>query len=321
MLFLNIQYSASILFTILLLNIFINLQHTYCAEEYQPDTYAYILQADRLSKKKSKAAQILKDSNRDLIIIDPFFTNDKRWSKHDITQIRSGKTGRKIVAYISIGEAEDYRYYWLKEWSSQDKRPDFIQEENPDWEGNFKVKYWKQQWQDIIIKELKKITAAGFDGVFLDIIDGFEYFEDDPDLGYIDYKINPETGNTYRADMIRLVDKISKTLNQGEKNYLIIPQNGAQLLESPLYQNIISMLALESLFTDDNTAQPIEHTKFIMNFVTSVKKYHKSVLLTEYPTKKKYLKYSRDSAAKYKLTLLQTNRALSKLGKCYPENN
>jgi len=43
------------------------------------------------------------------------------------------------------------------------------------------VKYWNQEWQGIIYKNydsyLDKITAAGFDGVYLDIIDAFEYFE------------------------------------------------------------------------------------------------------------------------------------------------
>ena len=54
--------------------------------------------------------------------------------------------------------------------------------ENPDWPGNYKVKYWNEEWQGLIYKNqdsyLNKIMAAGFDGVYLDIIDAFEYFED-----------------------------------------------------------------------------------------------------------------------------------------------
>jgi cysteinyl-tRNA synthetase len=54
-------------------------------------------------------------------------------------------------------------------------------EENPEWEGNYKVKYWEKEWQDIIFGNedsyLQKILDAGFDGVYLDIIDAFEYFE------------------------------------------------------------------------------------------------------------------------------------------------
>jgi len=44
------------------------------------------------------------------------------------------------------------------------------------------VQYWDTEWQEIIYGNsesyLKKIIDAGFDGVYLDIIDAFEYFED-----------------------------------------------------------------------------------------------------------------------------------------------
>ena len=56
-----------------------------------------------------------------------------------------------------------------------------MEQENPDWAGNYKVRYWDPEWQTIISgapdSYLGKIQAAGFDGVYLDIIDAFEYFE------------------------------------------------------------------------------------------------------------------------------------------------
>ena len=40
---------------------------------------------------------------------------------------------------------------------------------NPDWAGNYKVRYWEQGWRDLILSGpesyLNRITAAGFDGV------------------------------------------------------------------------------------------------------------------------------------------------------------
>tara|TARA_Y100000782_G_C10186254_1_gene266778 strand:+ start:5809 stop:6066 length:258 start_codon:yes stop_codon:yes gene_type:complete len=60
-------------------------------------------------------------------------------------------------------------------------KPSFLAEENPDWEGNYNVKYWNTDWQNIIYGNndayVKKIIDTGFDGVYLDIIDAFEYFE------------------------------------------------------------------------------------------------------------------------------------------------
>ncbi|MFQ5795846.1 MAG: endo alpha-1,4 polygalactosaminidase [Candidatus Bipolaricaulia bacterium] len=86
---------------------------------------------------------------------------------------------RLVIAYMSIGEAEDYRYYWQAEWKPNP--PSWLAEENPDWPGNYKVRYWDRNWQNVIYESndsyLKKILDAGFDGVYLDIIDAFEYFE------------------------------------------------------------------------------------------------------------------------------------------------
>jgi len=84
-----------------------------------------------------------------------------------------------VLSYMSIGEAEDYRYYWQPTWNTS--KPEWLESENPDWPGNFKVKYWYKSWQEIIYGNngsyLKKIIDAGYDGVYLDIIDAFEYFE------------------------------------------------------------------------------------------------------------------------------------------------
>ena len=77
--------------------------------------------------------------------------------------------------YLSIGEAEDYRYYWRPEWKI--KPPPWLDKENPNWPGNYKVKYWYSEWQDIILDYTRRIVEAGFDGAYLDIIDAFAYYE------------------------------------------------------------------------------------------------------------------------------------------------
>ena len=66
-----------------------------------------------------------------------------------LARLKTKKNGGKrlLICYMSIGEAEDYRWYW----------------------------------QEIIYGTdgyLSKILNAGFDGVYLDIIDAFEYFEE-----------------------------------------------------------------------------------------------------------------------------------------------
>lgn len=61
-----------------------------------------------------------------------------------------GGDDKLIVSYLSIGEAETYRYYWKSAW--QRDRPDWIGEPDPEWEGNIKVRYWDPDWQRVVLK-------------------------------------------------------------------------------------------------------------------------------------------------------------------------
>lgn len=116
----------------------------------------------------------------DIIVIDLFY-EDTALAVSEVALLKTKANGgsRLIIAYMSIGEAEDYRYYWQAEWEIDP--PAWLAEENPEWSGNYKVQYWNKDWQNIICGKddsyLKKIVVVGFDGVYLDVIDAFEYFE------------------------------------------------------------------------------------------------------------------------------------------------
>ncbi len=122
----------------------------------------------------------IRNTNYDVILIDAFHEGDVLTTE-DISDLKSKANGgtRLVIAYMSIGEAEDYRHYWLNEWKSNP--PSWLANENPNWPGNYKVRYWDPAWQEIIYGNdtsyLGNILDAGFNGVYLDIIDAFEYFE------------------------------------------------------------------------------------------------------------------------------------------------
>lgn len=142
--------------------------------------FLYLINPDNYSGKQAFISAVA-ETNYDVIIMDMFF-DDAAFTADEINQLKIKQNGGKrlVVSYMSIGEAEDYRYYWNQDWSINP--PEWMESENPDWEGNFKVKYWDANWKAIIYGNnesyLYKILNAGFDGVYLDIIDGFEYFEE-----------------------------------------------------------------------------------------------------------------------------------------------
>jgi cysteinyl-tRNA synthetase len=120
-------------------------------------------------------------TNYDLVVLDLYFRNSSEFTVADINQIRNKANGGKrlVFSYASIGEAEDYRYYWRYNWGSTP--PSWLVAENPYWPGNYKVRYWEPEWQQIIYGNdssyMKKIINAGFDGVYLDLVDAFWYYE------------------------------------------------------------------------------------------------------------------------------------------------
>lgn len=146
----------------------------------QAKNFLYLVNPENFSSKTAFINAVVA-TNYDAIIMD-LFLNDEAFTASEISQLRNKANGGKriVICYMSIGEAEDYRYYWGNSWNAS--KPNWIATENPDWPGNFKVKYWNEDWQNIIYKNsdsyLNRILNAGFDGVYLDIIDGFEYFEE-----------------------------------------------------------------------------------------------------------------------------------------------
>lgn len=141
--------------------------------------FLYLINSEQFSSKK-QFIDTVKDTDYDIVIMD-LFHFDLPYTVLEIAELKVKRNGgrRLVICYMSIGEAEEYRYYWRDEWSS--RKPDWLMSENPVWKGNYAVKYWYLEWQHIITGNVfsyqQKILDAGFDGVYLDIIDAFEYFE------------------------------------------------------------------------------------------------------------------------------------------------
>ncbi len=142
--------------------------------------FLYIINPDNYSTKQD-FINAVSQTDYDVILMD-FFFNEEEFTANEINSLKTKTVGGKrlVISYMSIGEAENYRYYWQSDWKKN--KPEWLDKENPNWAGNYKVWYWNKDWQNIIYGNnnsyLKKILDAGFDGVYLDIIDAFEYYEE-----------------------------------------------------------------------------------------------------------------------------------------------
>ncbi len=181
-------------------------------------------------------------SNADLVVID--FANGDQipYAPAQIDALRGGDADRLIVSYLSIGEAEDYRAYWHDSWA--DTPPAFLADANPEWQDNFKVAYWNPAWQDIVFDQIDQIIAGGFNGLYLDIIDAYFYWEEQ----------NPGQGDWYRQEMVRFVGEIhayaqARLAEIGDtRPFAILGQNGEDLAAYPDYLAAVDGIGKEDLF-------------------------------------------------------------------------
>lgn len=142
--------------------------------------FLYLINGENFETKQ-QLIESISATNFDLLILD-LFHFDEALTPSEIAKLQQKTNGsrRLVLCYMSIGEAENYRYYWEKSWNNSPPR--WLCEENKDWAGNYEVKYWDKEWQQIIYGTpgayLDRILKAGFDGVYLDLVDAFEYFEE-----------------------------------------------------------------------------------------------------------------------------------------------
>ena len=154
--------------------------NTVIAQLSQAKNFLYLINPDNRYASSQDFVDAIKSTNYDVLIMDLFF-NSKPYTAQQMNDLKQKANGGKrlLIAYMSIGEAEDYRYYWQADWSKNP--PAWLEKENPKWKGDFYVWYWNPTWQNLIYgtrdSYTQKIIDAGFDGVYLDIIDAFERYE------------------------------------------------------------------------------------------------------------------------------------------------
>jgi len=192
----------------------------------------------------------------DLVVMDYSATGgeDGEYSYEQIRDLKHSPGGEKIVlCYFSIGEAEDYRFYWQNSWDANHDgipdpgAPDWLDVVDPDWEGNYKVRYWDPDWQAIMFGSdysyLDRIIKSGFDGVYLDIIDAYWYY----------FERGRSTAPNEMVDFVSAIAEYAR-VTKGLTNFLVFPQNAPEILEDAdanhrdVYLDTVDGIGAEDVF-------------------------------------------------------------------------
>jgi cysteinyl-tRNA synthetase len=186
-------------------------------------------------------------SDHDMVVVD-YLPSQQHLTAYPmaqtIAQLKRKPDGarRLVIAYLNIGQAEDYRTYWRKDWKIGN--PVWILSSDPDgWDGNFPVAYWRKGWQDIVAGEqglLSAIIAAGFDGIYMDWIGGFE---DEAVKA-----VAAREGVDPAAAMIDWVAQIRASAHAVNPEFYLIGQNATPLFSNPRYLDALDGVAHESIW-------------------------------------------------------------------------
>ena len=161
-------------------------------------------------------------------------------SPETIPALKKSEGGDKLIlAYMSIGQAETYREYWQPEW--QENPPDWLDEPDETWADDYWVRYWDPGWQDIIYGSpesyLDRIIELGFDGVYLDRVDAYWYYEDKEDR------------ETAAREMVDFIMDFSAYAREKHPGFGIFPQNAEELgILFPDYLEAVTGIGIEDLY-------------------------------------------------------------------------
>ncbi|MGE0698661.1 MAG: endo alpha-1,4 polygalactosaminidase [Hyphomicrobiaceae bacterium] len=183
---------------------------------------------------------------------------------------------RTVLAYVSIGEAEDYRRYWRKEWAAPAPlrgarplltslttggsavrtharplaadtarpplvptaaAPAWLGDENAEWRGNFRVRFWHPDWKTLVFGQ----ADSAIDRAVAAGFDGV--YLDRADVYGLWRREQPSA----RADMIDLVSGLAAHARRQKPGFMVVMQNAEELLTSRELRRTLDGVAKEDL--------------------------------------------------------------------------
>lgn len=218
----------------------------------------------------------------DLLVIDEDFAGKRRpvsraemlRAMKSLKQKPDG-TRRLVLAYLSIGEAEEYRNYWDRKWVTvslaqaaqtpgNDRasalppanrsvtarplgvRPPFepaasapawLGPENSDWRGNFHVRFWDPAWQSLLLEG----EASALDRI---IAAGFDGVYLDRADAYMTWAHERPSA---KQDMAALIERISERGRSLSPGFIVVMQNAEELLGQNRIRQALDAIAKEDL--------------------------------------------------------------------------
>lgn len=220
-------------------------------------------------------------SDFDLVVVDHAVAPKRRFvrelSPREVSVMRKKPDGssRVVLAYLSVGEAERYRFYWQDDWSFPELAPAWLGPENPRWSGNYRAAFWNPDWQKLLFgapgSYLDRLIDQGFDGIYVDRADIYdEWAKEVPDA------------EQRMADMLK---RLIAHARLRKPEFLVVIQNGEELLKRSEILTAIDGFAKEDLFygiSHKETANAPSDVEWSSGLLRQAQAAGRRVLVVEY---------------------------------------
>ncbi len=240
--------------------------------------------------------QTLLDRSFRFAVIDD---DDARIGRDEMSVLNA--QGKSLWGYISTGEAESYRSYWT-DLDFAGARSELIIGATPNWDNSYRVKFWREEWQQIVLDRVETIVRDGYAGGYFDVVGIYNV----PEVRAAYLAEFP--GGDVRLAMEDFVIRISEFAKSLNPDFKIVMQNAVALLSTteiinpadPLTPNTrildyIDGVGKESTFAFDDV-YPLPWTPWDARYVENAINAGKFVVGLEYPTT--------DAAANYSLSAM-----------------
>lgn len=240
----------------------------------------------------------------DLVVVTLGTTGN---SPEVIPALKDSPGGPKIVlCYMSIGQAEDYRFYWDPDWYVN--APEWLNEGDTEWAGDYWVQYWNPEWQNIIYgtpeSYLDKIIALGFDGVYLDRVDAYVYSQE-------------HGRKTAASEMVNFILDFTEYARREKPGFGVFPQNAEELgVMFPDYMKAVTGVGVEDLYYGnprDHEPSPPEWTAEREAILDQWVAAGKLVLTIDYTAKPDQIADAYTRALQHSYVPYVTDRSLGRL--------
>lgn len=236
--------------------------------------------------EKPENIKALVDSKYDLLVLDRVSSVKGTESFDDKATVEKlHKPGKKVFCYINIGQAENYRSYWQKDWKIG--TPEWILANDPDgWDGNHLVAFWHQEWQSLVVeKMLVPAINAGFDGFYLDWVEIYENEEVK--------KSAAKAGFDTIKQLEMFVNKLRYEAEKLNPNIVFVCQNASELHAYPGIMANFDAISQESVWfgwsgdpdkptVKTDVSVDSKGSKQLIDNLLSWKKQGKSVFVIDY---------------------------------------